>query len=68
MNNIGMIGLNPQELSSVRTFVRLLRNPDPVLAELARQALAYLEVMESRSNSAQPLKPQLLNRFHNQNL
>ena len=46
MRKTGIIGLSPDELESVQTLLRILRHPDPVVAELARQALAYLEVME----------------------
>jgi len=38
-----MIGLQPQELDWVRLLVRLLRHNDPLPAELARQALRYVD-------------------------
>jgi hypothetical protein len=38
-----MIGLRPEEDEWVRLVVGLLRNPDPVVGELTRQALIYLE-------------------------
>jgi hypothetical protein len=47
---VGIIGLQSEELECVRSLVRLLRHPDPVVAELARQALAYLEILASQSN------------------
>jgi hypothetical protein len=47
MINAGIIGLSPEELDCVQTLIRILRHPDPVVGELARQALAYLAVMES---------------------
>ena len=50
----------------VRLLIGFLRHPDPVVAETARQALAYLENLGSRSEAAKPPKPQHLNRFHNQ--
>ncbi len=42
-NTIPVIGIDPEELTSIRTLVWLLRHPDPVVPELARQALLYLE-------------------------
>ena len=38
-----MIGLRPEEDEWVRLLVSLLRKPDPVVAELTRQAMLYLE-------------------------
>jgi len=38
-----MIGLQPQELEWVRLLVKLLRHNDPLPAELARQALRYVD-------------------------
>ena len=58
-----MIGLQPEELECVRAFVRLLRHPDPVVSELARQALAYLEVLASQSGNKPPLNTLLVNKF-----
>lgn len=37
-----MIGLEPQEINWVRLLVDLLRSPDPLVTELARQALEYV--------------------------
>lgn len=43
-----VIGLEPHELEWVRLLVNLLRHPDPLPAELARQALTYVnQVAES---------------------
>jgi hypothetical protein len=42
-NTNPVIGIDPEELTSIRTLVWLLRHPDPVVPELARQALLYLE-------------------------
>lgn len=50
-SQIGLIGLEPDELTSLRSLLRLLRHPDPVVVELSRQALAYLETMGERSSS-----------------
>jgi hypothetical protein len=66
MKNTGIIGLTAGELGYVRLLIGFLRHPDPVVAETARQALAYLENLGSRSEAAKPPKPQHLNRFHNQ--
>jgi hypothetical protein len=38
-----MIGLRTQELEWVRLLVELLRHPDPLVPELAREALAYVD-------------------------
>ena len=40
---VPVIGINPVELPWVRKMVGLLRHPDPVVQELTRQALLYLE-------------------------
>jgi hypothetical protein len=48
-NFIPMIGLDPAELVWVRRLVYLLRHPDPVVPELAIQALSYLEATALQS-------------------
>jgi len=48
----GVIGLKPEEVECVKTLVRLLRHPDPVVVELSRQALAYLEGIGAQAGSA----------------
>ena len=40
---VSMIGIDPGELVWVRTLLFLLRHPDPLIAEMTRQALLYLE-------------------------
>ncbi len=48
-----MIGLNPQELEWMRLLVKLLRHPDPLPAELVRQALTYVnQVAESAGDQS----------------
>ncbi len=42
---IHMVGLENQELSWLKLMVKLLRNPNPVVGELARQALKYVEAV-----------------------
>ena len=37
-----LIGIEPPELPWLRVLIALLRHPDPVVPELARQALVYL--------------------------
>lgn len=49
---IGIVGLQTDELPHIRSLVRLLRHPDPVVVELTRQALAYLGVVASKPMSA----------------
>jgi hypothetical protein len=48
---LSVIGIEPRELHWVRTLVQLLRNPDPGIPELARQALVFL----TRSAGERPL-------------
>jgi hypothetical protein len=45
-----MIGLRPEEDEWVRLLVGLLRNRDPVVAELVRQAMVYLRDTAERRN------------------
>jgi hypothetical protein len=40
---VAVIGVDPSELSWVRTVLSLLRHPDPLIAEMVRQSLLYLE-------------------------
>jgi|HubBroStandDraft_2_1064218.scaffolds.fasta_scaffold3179028_1 hypothetical protein len=40
---VAVIGIDPGELACVKTVLSLLRNPDPVISEMVRQSLAYLE-------------------------
>jgi hypothetical protein len=42
MGKAVLIGLEPHELFWLRSLVDLLRHPDPSVAELARQAILYL--------------------------
>ncbi len=51
MDNVGVIGLNAGELAWVRLILSLLRHPDPVVAEVARGALQYLEDLAERAES-----------------
>jgi hypothetical protein len=53
-NTVPVIGIDPCELPWIRTLVLLLRHPDPVVPELTRQALTYLEAAASRSGIARP--------------
>jgi hypothetical protein len=46
-NQVGLIGLRPEELDSLKSLLQLLRHPDPVVVELSRQALAYLQAVGS---------------------
>ena len=49
--NTGLIGLHPDELRWVQMLIALLRHPDPLTPELARQALIYLS-HSARENAA----------------
>ena len=47
-----VIGLEPREIEWVRLLVTMLRHPDPLPAELARQALEYVrQVAEAGADS-----------------
>jgi hypothetical protein len=46
-----MIGLERGEIEWVRLLVKLLRHPDPLTPELARQALEYVDGVESRDSA-----------------
>lgn len=52
-STVPMIGLSPSELPWIRLLVQLLRHPDPGVAELARQALGYINDAASAYDSAQ---------------
>ena len=49
-NTVPVIGIEPAELAWIRMLVVLLRHPDPVVPELTRQALLYLETAAARSD------------------
>lgn len=49
-----MIGLRPEELTWVRLLVSLLRHSDPVVRELSRQAILYLEQVAARTTDQAP--------------
>lgn len=40
---VSVIGIDPGELAWVRRLLFLLRHPDPLISEMSRQALLYLE-------------------------
>lgn len=46
-----IIGIDPEELPWLRLLIFLLRHPDPVVPELAHQALLYLEKAASQSTA-----------------
>jgi hypothetical protein len=52
MENVCMIGLAAQEIHWLRLVISLLRHPDPVVGEVARQALRYLEDVTERANQS----------------
>jgi hypothetical protein len=53
-NTVPVIGIDPTELAWIRMLVQLLRHPDPVVPELTRQALLYLEGAASSSGVFPP--------------
>ncbi|MGA2591527.1 MAG: hypothetical protein ABSH32_16530 [Bryobacteraceae bacterium] len=52
MDKVCMIGLDPRELQWVRLVIALLRHPDPVVGEVAREALRYLEGVAARADES----------------
>jgi hypothetical protein len=48
-----MIGLDPREIQWLRLVIALLRHSDPVVGEVAREALRYLEGVAARANQSQ---------------
>jgi len=56
-HNLAVIGIEPEELGSIRTLIQLLRHADPNVRELARQALQYLTEFASRSLPTGPRRP-----------
>jgi hypothetical protein len=49
---VPVIGIDPAELAWIRLLILLLRHPDPVVPELTRQALRYLEAAAATSGVA----------------
>jgi len=47
-----MIGLAPREIRWLRLVIALLRHPDPVVGEVAREALRYLEDVAARADQS----------------
>jgi hypothetical protein len=52
MENVCVIGLHPPELQWLRLVIGLLRHPDPVVGEVAREALRYLDDLATRANQS----------------
>jgi hypothetical protein len=52
MENVFMIGLDPQEIQWLHLVIALLRHPDPVVGEVTREALRYLDGMGARANQS----------------
>jgi hypothetical protein len=50
MSNVSMIGLDPREIVWIRQLLSLLRHPDPVVGEVSREALRYLEGVAARAD------------------
>ena len=53
-NTVPVIGIDPAELAWIRMLVLLLRHPDPIVPELTRQALRYVEAVAFRSGVSPP--------------
>jgi len=52
MGNVSMIGLDAREIAWVRLLIGLLRHPDPVVGEVTREALRYLEEVAARAEES----------------
>jgi len=52
MNKVCVIGLDSRELEWVRLLVGLLRHPDPVVGEVSREALRYLQGVATRADES----------------
>jgi hypothetical protein len=50
---VSVIGVDPAELRWLRMLLFLLRHPDPLVSEMVRQALLYLE--KDAGERAQPV-------------
>lgn len=48
-----MIGLEARELQWLRLLIALLRHKDPVVSEVAREALRYLKGLAERANQSE---------------
>lgn len=53
-DSVSMIGLRGQELRWVRLLITLLRDTDPRVAELTRQALLYLSQPDQLTSGSPP--------------
>jgi hypothetical protein len=52
-----MIGLDASEIEWVRLLVKLLRDPDPLAPELARQALKYVDNVARAGSGETAMRP-----------
>lgn len=52
-----MIGLDANEIEWVRLLVKLLRGPDPLAPELARQALEYVDNIAQAGSGEIAMRP-----------
>jgi len=52
-HTVPVIGIDPSELPWIRMLVALLRHPDPIVPELTRQALHYLEASAAKRATAE---------------
>jgi hypothetical protein len=49
IQRVPVIGIEPGEQESIKILMSLLRHPDPVVPELTRQALLYLDRVASKT-------------------
>ncbi|HEX3745227.1 MAG TPA: hypothetical protein VHW09_14890 [Bryobacteraceae bacterium] len=55
-NTVSMIGIEPGELAWVRTVLSLLRHPDPLIPEMTRLSLVYLQRNASDGTLSAPIQ------------
>jgi hypothetical protein len=61
---VSVIGIDPGELCWIRTLLSLLRHPDSMVSEMARQAMVYLE--KTAKEQGQPEQGQPLAQLMDQ--
>ncbi len=51
MSQVALIGLQADEVKWAKMLLGLLRHPDPVVVELTKQAVLYLESVRDRATT-----------------
>ena len=50
--HVAMIGLSAEEVKWLKLLVQALRHKDPVVVELSKQAIAYLQIVADRPEAS----------------